>query len=266
LINEKPIAYGRTAEIYAWKNNTILKLFYDWVPARDPHHEATIHQQIQKHTLPIPKLIEEIDFNGRAGIVYERVQGPDMLTVLFQKLWWLPRLIQQMAALQYQLHQVQIPELPTIKDKIRHDISNVLLLTQSEKDQLIKHLDQLPDRPNLCHFDFHPGQIILTETGPVIVDWITACQGDPAGDIARTLILLKFAVLPDPSLFKQNLAKLISRWITWIYLNQLAKLDPQFDRQAIQAWMLPIAAARLSENVTNEEQKILTWIRGLLKP
>ncbi|MAT44106.1 MAG: hypothetical protein CL609_17365 [Anaerolineaceae bacterium] len=265
MINEKPIAYGRTAEIYAWKNNTILKLFYDWVPTRDPHYEATIHQQVQKHSLPIPKLIEETHFNGRAGIVYERVQGPDMLTVLFQKLWRLPCLIQQMATLQSQLHQVQISELPTLKDKIRYDISSVALLTQSEKDQLIKHLDQLPNRSNLCHFDFHPGQIILTESGPVIVDWITACQGDPDGDIARTLTLLKFAVLPDPNVLKQILLRLISRWISRIYLNQLAKLDPQFDRQAIQAWMLPIAAARLSENVTNEEQKILTWIRKKLK-
>ncbi len=167
--------------------------------------------------------------------MYERVQGPDMLTVLFQKLWWLPSLIRQMATLQSQLHQVQIPELPTLKDKLRHDISSVPLLTQNEKDQLIKHLDQLPDRSNLCHFDFHPGQIILTESDPVIVDWITACQGDPAGDIARTLTLLKFAVLPDPSFLKQNLVKLISRWIARIYLNHLRKLDPQFDLKTIQA-------------------------------
>ncbi len=25
-----PIAYGRTAEIYAWQNGQVLKLFYDW--------------------------------------------------------------------------------------------------------------------------------------------------------------------------------------------------------------------------------------------
>jgi hypothetical protein len=27
----KPIAYGRTAEIYAWGEWQVLKLFYDWV-------------------------------------------------------------------------------------------------------------------------------------------------------------------------------------------------------------------------------------------
>ena len=265
MINEKPIALGRTAEIYAWKNNTILKLFYDWVPARDAHHEASIHQKIQIHQLPLPKLIEETNLNGRAGIVYERVQGTDMLTVLFQKMWRLPSLIKQMAALQFQLHQVKVPDLPTLKDKIRHDISNVPLLSQNEKELLLNQVDQLPDHQNLCHFDFHPGQIILTETGPVIVDWITACQGDPAGDIARTLILLKFAALPDPGFFKQTLVKIISRWISRIYLNHLGKSDPQFDLKLIQTWMLPIAAARLSENITNEEEAILTWIRKRIK-
>ena len=29
-----PSAYGRTAEIYAWQNGQVLKLFYDWFGRR----------------------------------------------------------------------------------------------------------------------------------------------------------------------------------------------------------------------------------------
>ncbi len=195
------------------------------------------------------------------GIVYERVKGVELLTLLFQKPWLIPDLIKKMAALQSQLHQVQIAELPSVKDKIRHDILSVSVLTQSEKDQLLAHLAQLPNHQNLCHFDFHPGQIILTNTGAVIVDWITACQGDPAADIARTLILLKFSALPNSNLFKRIIVKIISGWVSRTYLNHLIKLDSQLNLKTIQAWMLPIAAARLSETVTNEEHRILTWIR-----
>ena len=95
MINDKPIAYGRTAEVYAWKNNTILKLFYDWVPTRDPHYEATIHQQIQKHSLPHTEVNRGNPISTESRHCVRTGTGARYVTALFQKLWLLPRLIQQ---------------------------------------------------------------------------------------------------------------------------------------------------------------------------
>jgi hypothetical protein len=38
----QPIAYGRTAEIYAWQEGQVLKLFYDWFELEDIEYEARI--------------------------------------------------------------------------------------------------------------------------------------------------------------------------------------------------------------------------------
>ena len=38
----KPIAYGRTAEIYAWNQDQVLKLFYDWYGLDAIEYEAHI--------------------------------------------------------------------------------------------------------------------------------------------------------------------------------------------------------------------------------
>lgn len=45
----------------------------------------------------------------------------------------------------------------------------------------------------LLHGDLHPGNIILAKDGPVVIDWADASTGDPAADIARTLLLLVLA-------------------------------------------------------------------------
>ncbi len=38
----KLIARGRTAEVYAWQDHQVLKLFYDWCPAPWIKHEVDI--------------------------------------------------------------------------------------------------------------------------------------------------------------------------------------------------------------------------------
>ena len=37
-----PIALGRTAEVYAWEEGQVLKLFHDWVPTDQVEYEAHI--------------------------------------------------------------------------------------------------------------------------------------------------------------------------------------------------------------------------------
>ncbi len=36
----KPIALGRTAEVYAWQDNQVLKLYFDWCPPDWIEYEA----------------------------------------------------------------------------------------------------------------------------------------------------------------------------------------------------------------------------------
>jgi hypothetical protein len=73
------IAQGRTAEVYAWPDNQVLKLFYPWCPPDWVQHEVDIGQVISQFHLPAPKLIGQLTMDGRQGILYERLAGPAML-------------------------------------------------------------------------------------------------------------------------------------------------------------------------------------------
>jgi len=53
---------------------------------------------------------------------------------------------------------------------------------------VLHHLAQLPIANTVCHGDFHPDNIMLTPTGPIVIDWIDATQGHPAADITAWLL------------------------------------------------------------------------------
>ena len=55
----QPIAYGRTAEIYAWHPGQILKLFYEWFGLENIEHEARISRAIHASGLPTPAVMEK---------------------------------------------------------------------------------------------------------------------------------------------------------------------------------------------------------------
>ena len=50
-------------------------------------------------------------------------------------------------------------------------------------------LPRLPDGDRLLHFDLHPLNVILSPTGPVVIDWTNACVGGPGVDVARAWAL-----------------------------------------------------------------------------
>ena len=81
----KPIALGRTAEIYAWEEGQVLKLFHDWLSANRVEYEAQISRAVHTSGLPVPAVGEVVEINGRLGLIYERVVGPSMSVCL---LYW----------------------------------------------------------------------------------------------------------------------------------------------------------------------------------
>jgi len=260
-MQEQPIALGRTAEIYAWENNTILKLFFDWVSDESVAYEAKIHSIVQGHFPVIPKLLGEHNIDGRKGLIFERIQGPNMRDEMLGHILKAPKMIRAFAKLHTAVHQSEIPELNPVKSRLKRDIGQVEILSQDQKSKFLKQLESLPDKQNLLHFDFHPGQIIIAPDGPVVIDWITAGQGDPAADVARSIATIKFFTAPTEGLFKRLVLNLFIRWYCWIYPRLMCKLNPEITKEAVQAWMPPIFAARLSENVPGEKDQILAWLR-----
>jgi hypothetical protein len=96
----------------------------------------------------------------------------------------------------------------------------------------------------------------------VTVDWITARIGNPIADVARTWLLLSMGTLPDDkNAFEIFLTKYLRDSFCNSYIREYINLSKLPDSE-LESWKLPIAAARLIENVSDHEnQNLLKFIR-----
>jgi aminoglycoside phosphotransferase (APT) family kinase protein len=255
------IARGRTAEIYACGEHQVLKLFLDWCSAGMVEHELKIARIVQDAGLPVPHVEpESVMIDGRRGIIYERIVGASMLDVIRRQPWRVIYFGRLMAELQAQVHQQSVAGLPTLRDAMQRAIQGADALPELLKQGALQSLAQRSERSALCHGDLHPGNILLTARGPIIIDWMTAMQGDPQADVARTLLLIRLGDPPPgtPGLWLIN--RLRSALYSAYFGRYMQLCHP--DGQEIDAWMTLLAAARLQEGIPAEKSRLVKMVEA----
>jgi aminoglycoside phosphotransferase (APT) family kinase protein len=129
------------------------------------------------------------------------------------------------------------------------------------KARLFSILADLKDGNSLCHFDYHPDQVLISTNGLVVLDWITAIQGNPAADVARSMVLLRFGQAPHLNWITRQAVNMFRRIFARTYLKTYLDLHQEIDSAEIRKWMVVIAAARLKEGIKEEERAILRYIK-----
>ncbi len=122
---DQPIAYGRTAEIYAWQHDQVIKLFHDWFSLENIQYELRLPSAVHASGLPVPAVGSIIQVNGRNGLLYQRVDGISMFEMMGRKPWRIFRYARRLAELHVEMHAITIEaDIPTLyqklNDKIHH--------------------------------------------------------------------------------------------------------------------------------------------------
>ncbi len=238
---QKPIAVGRTAEVYSIEDGKVLKLFFPTVPHSWIDKEVETGHYIQNANLPVPKVYERVKYNDREGVIYERIEGPSLLNELARKPWKVVQYARLLANLHMQIHEVPAPpNLETQREWARGGIPETNKLTKDLQEKVLRLLDSMPNGNQLCHGDFHPGNIIITFRGPIIIDWMTASKGEACGDVARTAIILEAAQAPEGTPFRWLL-----EWVRKLFLSTYIKTYFQLrpiEMNLYKAWRSIMAA------------------------
>jgi uncharacterized protein (TIGR02172 family) len=246
----KPIAFGRTSEIYAWGDDQILKLAYPQFSGKAVDYEADVARKVAATGLRVPAVGEVIELEGRRGIVYERINGTPQLGVLMQQPWRSIQIMRLQAELHAAMHTQSAPTLPAQRQRLIRAIHAAAPLAAKQRAAALRVLDELPDHDRLCHGDFHPDNVLITPSGPVIIDWMDATHGHPLADVARLLLLLRLAGLP-PRQPARRLHQAFRAWVWAIYFRRYCQLQT-VDHALLTRWQIPVLAARLAENVDDE--------------
>lgn len=258
------IGRGYTADVYEYGEGRILKLYRDGIPEIACVRELDVTKAVYEKFGIAPKTYERIQFNGQNGIVYERIIGENMMDAMLNHFWKMSHYCKKLAQYHYDIQKTVDFPLPTVKEKLRQDIMAVKELNDEEKAKLFNYLSSLPGGDKLCHFDFHPGNILLRGGQPVIIDWMTGSMGDPLADVARTIILLKFGDVPVRSRIIKSLTVRFKKSLYTQYLKEYLKISGA-RAEDIKRWELPVAAARLREWIPEDEKRrLLEYIHTIL--
>lgn len=257
------IAQGRYATVYEWDEGTVLKLFKEGLP----HHLAKM-EYIALHALRdsgvrVPEAFGIVSEKGRSGLVLERIEGPSMQERLdarrHPRTDEVTRSAQTLAIIHASLHEHSVPRLPSQRRMLEDDINSAKALDCGTRDDVIALLSELPDGDAACHGDLHPRNVMMSPGGPVIVDCLSACEGNPIADVARSLMVMEAGQGWDVPRVRK-----LRRHYRSTYLHKYC-FQRRIWPEEVHRWRVPIAAARLGEGFPREREWLLHIIQeGLM--
>ena len=256
----KKIAEGREAEMFAWGEGKILRL----MRGSSAGHSAQVERDMlvlkgaREHGVRVPEVFEMTEAMGRPGLVMERLEGADLLTVIGRqpwKVWWVAGISGRAHA---RMHEVVAPaEIESTRAGITRRVKQSPHVPKVVADAALKALANLPDGDRLSHGDFHPANILMDGEDPVIIDWSNVSRGDPAADVARTLVILESGEPPPGTPLPLKLMALFGRrLLTSAYLRAYRRVAP-LDMDLVRRWEAVRLADRLADSIQEERPKIL---------
>jgi uncharacterized protein (TIGR02172 family) len=257
IVINKLIAQGRTAEVFEWEDGKIIKLFRKGMSKEAVENEYNISKIVQGLGLSVPAVFDKASVEDRYGIIYEKFSGETMMQLMLAKSSTISKEAHRLAELQYSIHKCKADGMASQKNILRESIKRVDLLTKDKKDKIIQCLDKLPEEKMLCHGDFHPDNILVADNKAVIIDWMTGNMGTPAADVARTSIMLRVGSMPPgTSAFARMAVGFVRSKFHKEYIKHYLSISGMSNDE-IDAWELPIAAARLLEWLPKREKAML---------
>jgi len=254
------IGQGNTADVFEWGAHEVLKLFHERHWAME---EALNAERIDGLGLRTPAFGGVIEYEGRLGIVYERVDGRTMLRSIEPNEASIARNARLMAALQVEIQSVEHSFEPNLIEELKRKIKAAPCLTDVQKEALLRLAGTMPVGRSLCHYDFHPDNIVMSPGGPVVIDWMNVLVGDPVADAARTAMMFQSTAVPPGApawLAEGNYRLLFYRE----YMDEYRSLTG-IAQEALEGWMLPTLAARIVEMKGDWQTEIRIRVEDGLK-
>lgn len=212
---------------------------------------------------PAPRVHGEIESEGRLGVVFDRVEGPSLLDKIERAPHRFFHWGAEMARAHLRIIDCRSEQLPDVKVFLAAKIKGISPLSPTQRSRLIEMLDDLPGGDHVLHGDLHPLNVFITETGPMVIDWLDAARGSPAADIARSLWLVSPPAIP-PDIRRRGILVWLARGLRLAYLRSMLQ-GTGLSYDEVRRWRLPVLAGRLSEGIEHEKQPLWREVNRLLE-
>ena len=240
---DRVIAVRNNKTIYR-DGDRCIKVFSQDYSKADVLNEALNQARIEETGLNLPKILEITTIDGKWAIVTEYIKGKTLADIMEEDEENKEKYLNLLVDLQLEVNSKTCPLLGKLKDKMNRKISMSELDATTRYD-LHTRLEGMPKHNKVCHGDFNPSNIIITEDGtPYIIDWAHATQGNASADAARTYLL--FWLNGDIEGAKK-------------YLDIFCQKS-NTAKQYVQKWMPIVAASQSVKGNEKEREFLLSWV------
>jgi Phosphotransferase enzyme family len=244
------IAAGTRSTVHRYGRNMVAKVPLATTPDSWIQYEALYTAAVRAAGAPAAKVIDVITIDGRKVGLYERIVGRSMWDDIVAA----PRLAadygRQLADVHLSIIALAAPlTVPHQRDRLAGKIRRAASMTDLELTSAMAQLPAGHAGTRLCHGDLHPANVLMAESGPVVIDWFDACRGLAVADVARSSLLLGAGGATTDSVPHLDgstdgvLCELHGSYLS-VMLDQLGCSPAEFE-----AWRRIEAAARLSEGL-----------------
>ncbi len=212
------IGRGRAADVFDAGNGRVVRRYRVAQPG-SVEREALAMRYLRARGAPVPEVFAA---EGN-DLVMERLDGPTMLDVLKSKPWRAASIGRELATLHHRIHQIPAGEIA---------------------------LRRFSDGDAILHLDLHPDNVILTATGPVIIDWSNVALGDPLADVMFTWMIMATSSPDGVPVALRPVLRRIRRTLTGSFME-----GTPLDDEA-RLWVTRVCERRLLDPNTLDVEKV----------
>jgi len=227
------------AEVFAYGEGRVVKLDRpEWSGVSA--FESDVITKAAEAGLPVARSHGVVTIDDRCGVVLDRIHGRELTGELLDAGdAEVALLAARFVDLQMSINRTHIAGLPDLVSRLAGELAHSGLAA-GVLGQLTGDLAALNDgRRGVCHFDFHPGNVMVSGDEWVVIDWLGVASGPPAADLARTLVLCGQWTDPPIKTFMEEVRRLgLSRH--------------GIDDHTCDSWVRVLAGARLAEGFGGE--------------
>ena len=157
----KLIGSGRAADVYDLGDGTVLRRYRARVG--DVEREAEVMRYVRSHGFPAPMVFSA----AGTDLVMEKIEGRTMMAKLVDSPASVYSYGRLLARLLSALGEISAPDWLMAPGFAAH-----------------------PSGDRVLHLDLHPMNVMITEKGPVVIDWTNAAGGPAGFDSAMTYVVM----------------------------------------------------------------------------
>jgi len=234
----------RAAKTIYKDGDSVIKLFNSDYSKTDILSEALNQARVEQTGLQVPKIREVTTIDGKWAIISDYIPGKTLAELMEAQPERKREFLEQFVDLQLSVHAHRVTSFTKLKDKMNRKISETDL-DATIRYELHTRLESMPKHNKLCHGDFNPSNIIITDGGEAyIIDWSHVTQGNASADAARTYLLFRLA--GDTQGAKE-------------YMSLFCKKSDTA-KQNVQKWLPIVAASQSVKGNAHERELLLSWV------